>query len=671
MRRPLGASVRGWFWAAAVVAATVGCDETKKTPAGALEGHGDDGRWWEGGGGGVGGSGGDKAGGGGGFVGEKMPNLVPSVELIEGARRILTEHCAPCHSGDRGIAYGGFGDIYDSFVMMESGLIVPGDPDASPLYQKVFYGEMPPGGEAGVVNPLDPSRTIGPLSAEEVNTLGLWISVGAPLWAEYPRLTGADVRGLIAADAEILPAAERSSYRYLSLAPYYNTAYGSSDFEIAFAANAVSGLLNALSPSRREVRRPVPLLSAQGALVALRVDLRDYDLDASDWARIEAATEVVDREAFPCAVPFLEVEHFLALASSDGHVRADGRVESVYSNIVLRRALERAGVLGPGQLVFEPAEPVEGEPVASLVSEVTLPQLAAALGVDLAADIAQGAALRACGEQNNGDVRGQRCAQRDAMGGDPGRGFWWTMTFDPAYGELISTPVGPANGDLVPEQAGVERFSFASGVALWPWQNLALGFTAFDDQLRLRSVASEYTDWFEGSWPQADEGMATCFYCHAAGPIPVSDQVRPALDAQPDAFDPAEAEFVRRLFGPQGRSEAQTALDSVAIRDAMRGACVWNCRLFGGGSLSQLPFFKDGYWADFEIASDGAKYFYLSAEEFQQRVINADPELSQMVATNPQVSRAYLNGSFARLRQLAVAAGVDEAALNFCAVPAE
>jgi mono/diheme cytochrome c family protein len=642
--RAPGARSRGWRLAAAlaVAAAAVGCDNT--TQPSASPGGVDDEPWWQ-----------DDSEGA--ADGGRRGDLPPG--LRENARRILTEHCAPCHSGREGVAEGGFGDIFNVGVMTGAGLVVPGNAKASPLYQRMAEGEMPP---PGAVAPSDPSHPLGPVSAEDQALIAEWIEWGAPsLRGALRSYTGAELRQRMADDIATLPAGDLAFYRYVAL----SSLHGSMGYFDALdtAANAVGTALNMLSPSRQAAGRPAVLLDAAGEPLALRVDLRDYELDAADWARIEGAAEVIDRQAFPCRVPFLQVEQFLALAMNDENVLADGRVESVYSNIVLRRMLERAGVLAPGQLVFAPGDQNAAEP---LVGAVTLPQLASALGVDLAGDIARGgdAAVRFCG--TSGVTTGEHCSQRDAMPGGEGRGFWWAMRLDPSASGVNAAPIGPANGNLA--LADAERFTLKEGVALWPWPNASTGFAAFDDQLRLRSSPIEHA--FSTPYAAGQGGAVGCASCHMNGPIAGSDQLRPALERGDAPFDAAEADFIRRLVPPQSDVDEQIDHDADLTVEAARARCLRGCidpltAELGSHAVASLSRL---YGPELTFA-DAASNLFLDLESFAS-LLRSDPELSAAIDPNAgRVPRRALTLAFDQLRRAAVAAGGDEAALNFCALP--
>jgi mono/diheme cytochrome c family protein len=642
----------GWLRAAAAFAllAAAGCDDGKGRSG--ADGGVDDGRWWE----------------------EGTESERPSGEslsdealgaLAADAQRVLVNHCAPCHAGEGNAAEGGFGEVLDANALFNLGLVVPGDINGSRLYQRIATGEMPPPGAA---DPADPSRAVGPVSPDDLAAIARWIDAGIPPFppARAP-LAGAALRELMAADAATLPPADLPFYRYVSL----SALHGSRDVDgqaLSEIVSAASMLLSALSPSRAEPARPELLLAADYEPIALRVDLRDYELDAADWARLEAASEVVDRQAFACRVPFLGVEQLFSLALSDHHVRADGAVESVYANIVLRRALERAGVLAPGQLVFEPrpAGPAD-EP---LVSAVTLPELALALGVDLEANLAPGGtgATRFCKVSPSSDDV-PNCVQRDAMPGAPGRGFWWTMHYASGEDGLPSSPVGPSNGGLAPAPEGVEPFALTEGQAFWPWANGTPGFTLFDEQLRLRSNTPKHS--FNIDVPGSEYEFATCATCHARGPFYVVDELASVVLSEPNPSGPftqGEIDFVNQIFQPGTDPSGTLIGDQNAFAAAEVGACIRRCgQPDSAVALASASSFRALFFET--LTSDrAAARLYLAPENFASMVAT-DPEVGLIFAGVESISQATFVASFDALRRAAIARGVDAAALNFCAVP--
>lgn len=78
---------------------------------------------------------------------------------------VLEEQCSACHTGDEAYSNTVLGsdpiiDISNVNYLLQMRLVVPGEPELSPLFQKIKTGDMPPG---------------KPLSVEEVDTIKEWI----------------------------------------------------------------------------------------------------------------------------------------------------------------------------------------------------------------------------------------------------------------------------------------------------------------------------------------------------------------------------------------------------------------------------------------------------------------------------------------------------------------
>lgn len=80
------------------------------------------------------------------------------------ALQILQTNCAACHGGAT-TGEGGIYDILNREHLVAQGLIVPGSPDTSPLFNTIAAGSMPP---------------TGPLADGDIATIRQWISDGAP-----------------------------------------------------------------------------------------------------------------------------------------------------------------------------------------------------------------------------------------------------------------------------------------------------------------------------------------------------------------------------------------------------------------------------------------------------------------------------------------------------------
>ena len=92
----------------------------------------------------------------------------PPPDAAASARAVLARHCFRCH-GDQARPKSGLGRITDLSHLIESGQIVPGKPDRSPLFELVARRQMPPyGTRPGLTN-------------ADRESLRRWIADGAKL----------------------------------------------------------------------------------------------------------------------------------------------------------------------------------------------------------------------------------------------------------------------------------------------------------------------------------------------------------------------------------------------------------------------------------------------------------------------------------------------------------
>jgi hypothetical protein len=591
-------------------------------------------------------------------------------ESILAVRDALESACAPCHSGRGGIVRGGFGNIFDVPDMERRGIVMKGEPDKSRLWLRIQNGEMPP---ANATDPRDPQHRITSLDDRQKEAIRAWIAAGAaPLRSDdRAAIANSTFLSALRADLRRVNPAERIDTRYISLHTYYNDP-DVPQAELDAAVNAVGKLLNHLSPFQGRVAPPQQVFGATGEVVALRINLRDYDLDADDWARLEAATEVIDRAAFPCEVPLINADQFIALASTDQHQRTTGEVESLYSNIVLRRFLTQAGVLDEGQLVFEPALSANGaRAVEFLTSNVTMLDVAGALGINLVANLREPrkeVTVRACIERS-GVSAAIRCIQRDAVP-DGDRGFWWSMDFlnqagDDENANPFVFPVGPRNGGLVPELAAENQFTIAGGEAFWNWPNFMVGYVLYNGEYKLLSAAPQdaVTHPANGEDARAVENAISCFDCHTNHVLKIADEMRPFL-ANNRQLSAAERGFVEELFPEQDFLDWRYQVDIDHFTNALTDVYLKQ------GETGELPdgIFKlmRSFERDLNMNNVAAELFS-TPDEIAEQVV--DSEKLQQVAPNLTdakrgfISRQNFVQSFKLLRDNV---GPNDSILNFC-----
>ncbi len=137
---------------------------------------------------------------------------------------ILSTRCSDCHSGSAAYSNAPAGadpitDISNVDYLVRSRLVIPGEPDLSPLFQAIQNAEMPPG---------------QPLSLAEVNTIKNWIT-------DYNKQTTPTGTGL---PAPTPLAATFTSLRVNVLLPKCNGCHINRVVKIDNLANVMAAITN-------------------------------------------------------------------------------------------------------------------------------------------------------------------------------------------------------------------------------------------------------------------------------------------------------------------------------------------------------------------------------------------------------------------------------------------
>jgi WD40 repeat protein/mono/diheme cytochrome c family protein len=333
------------------------------------------------------------------------PAAAPPPSLATRAAAVLRTHCAACHGGRGwGGFKGGFAHVLDRDRLVGRGQVVPGNADASPLYQRVRDGEMPP-----------PRKGVSPtFTAADRDLLQRWIAAGAPGPAAtaVALLDEPAVQRLVAADLEKRPPRQRRFVRYLSLAHLAARPAG----EVQAARQALARLVNSLSwHPRLTLPQPVD----PGRLL-FRIDLRDYRWSARAWDRLAAN--------YPYRLPEVAAEQLV--------LRADWFLATA------------------SRPPFYPD---------FLQLPTTDKNLERLLQVDVAANLQDDNAVRA-GFNGSGVARHNRLLERhDGAWG----AYWRSYDFNEGTGRqnLFERPLGPAPGPAGFRQAGGEAiFDLPNGL---------------------------------------------------------------------------------------------------------------------------------------------------------------------------------------------------------------
>ena len=242
--------------------------------------------------------------------------------LGQQAYAILENKCLNCHGTG-----GSFTEqllITDRDQLIGTGSVVPNNPDASELYQRLISTDTAKRMPLGQIA----------LSAQAIATIQQWITEGAPDWTvqqEINFITTDVMLNTIQTHLATLASYERPYARYFSLTHLYNA--GETAENLQAYRNALSKLVNSLSWGH-DIIKPHPINPSQ---TLLYIDLRHYEWDAWDtrddvWKRIEqdypytlefnpeTETDQFEkltqlRQDTESTVPFIHADWFLATAS--------------------------------------------------------------------------------------------------------------------------------------------------------------------------------------------------------------------------------------------------------------------------------------------------------------------------------------------------------------------
>jgi mono/diheme cytochrome c family protein len=501
---------------------------------------------------------------------------------------LLQGRCAGCHTyGQADPA--GWGSVLDLSRMIDADIVVPGDPAASRMIDRVAVtGDMPPRGAR--------------LTSEELQTLKIWIaSLRRP--AAMPR-SDTDVLDAIAVD-QLLLRDRSADYRYVSFA--HLAGQGRSAEELAATARVFVFILNSLS--RRGAIVEAPAIDAEKSIFRLRLselgwDERVWDLLTGFYPyclRSDAAAHQALYAQLRTEAPFVRGDWFLATASRP--------------------------------------------PLYDLLADsaASLDQLAARLGVNIDDDInhpgqAEPDNLIRVGFRRSGVALNNRLLERHL--GAQGQALWVSYDFNASVGrqDLMANPLGPRARD---RQEFVHTFEHAGGEVIFTMANGLQGYMLVNaagkrlDEAPLNIVRD----------PRRRDGVVrtglSCFGCHGSTGI-----LRPREpDEVPRYSDTHIAQFLGRELLEIEASYPRVLRPDVFANDSRRYRLAADSVAGGGppaGGEEYAPFVAlvgqyesnvgfHGAAAEFNEAYDSLRERVL-ANDFQNIALPRTP-------TAPLVSR--------------------------------
>lgn len=473
-------------------------------------------------------------------AGTDTPPVVVISSPVEGmpadVAAILSNRCASCHSygqGDLGL----WGSVLDLSRLIDAEIVVPGNPSASRMIDRVVVrGDMPPRGDR--------------VPATEVAVLKSWITnlkrtVSAPRSDE-------DILDAIAGD--VLKARSLSSdFRYLSLAHFIDQ--GRPATEVTRAKNVLAFTVNSLSRKGNIV--PMVPIDPQGSIYRIR--LSELGWSAALWDQLTGF--------YP----------YCLASQVAGH-------QSLYTQLGTQAPFVRADWL---------METATQAPLYDLL--INLPAsvnaLATQLGVNIADDInhpglAEPDNLVRFAVNRSGVSLHNRMAERHL--GTAGQYLWISYDFKNGVGvqDVFANPLGPK---AVDQQNFVHTFSNDAGEVIFTMPNGMQGYMLVNAAGQKVAVADTaiVRDIRRPNGVVAN-GIS-CFGCHAPGGMirPSStDQMQSYIQTHIADFSNREFNEISALYPPV-LSPDVIKIDSGRYRGAAD-------TLDGGGpdrgALEYLPF---------------------------------------------------------------------------------
>lgn len=447
------------------------------------------------------------------------------------AYRVFDAYCARCHQSGKlqlPVPAGGFGNIL-ALTELESdaALVMPGVPDASPLYRALAYGHKTPGVAREVPD------------GDDIMAVRTWLR---ELPGNPQRCSGRTPIRPVAAERFIEEAllAEREGardLRFVSLISLYNACAGSED--LAAARHGITKLLNSLSSASQP--KTLTAIDPEGTVLAFR--LQDFGWTPAQWQLLEAA--------YPKALVLPLSNRTRGLAgAANPVVRADWLAYAVSDPKLYYRLL--------------------GVPLK-------LADLAKQNGVDIDSNIRLNRARRAT-LRSSAVTSANRIAERH-----PGThgGFWLAYDFTTSEGvqNVFERPLGP-------KAYGVNRTPFKpDGVrVLFTLPNGFIGYGLYDPS-GMRMDATQpgvAAPMYPG---ESDVHMAGigCFSCHAGGVKPFRDAYRAhALAADPLSPGKEIRDLALALAATDGEVLLLSNADNERYRNALLAAGVDPALRLGG-----------------------------------------------------------------------------------------
>ena len=442
-------------------------------------------------------------------------NVYPQQQVAQDAYAIFEQSCFICHGPT-----GSFKEtlLIEHNALIQNGTVVPGNPDASELYNRLVITET------AKRMPLGQPQ----LSTQAIDTIRNWILAGAPDWAAAPTTGGdfispSEVLNTIETHLMSLSAFDRAFARYFTLTHLYNA--GVTPSILQEYRKALYKLVNSLSWGSK-VTNPQPI-DSQGTI--FYIDLRHYEWDRNDgWTKIEVE--------YPYQIPF-DAPTQTALKEQLGRLQTEMKsdIPSVHADWFVAQA----------------SLPPLYHELLSL--PLTDRELETRLEVDVAQNLlnAPGVRVWRAGTNNSGVSNNNRVIERHTSRYGA---YWKSYDFAGSVGtqNIFTHPLSFTH------DGGEVVFNLPNGLQGYYLAN-ASGF-------RLDAAPINIVSNPAASDPTVRNGLS-CFGCHTEGMKTFEDQVRPVIESNATpAYDKAQA---LRLYVEQSEMDARLGEDMEKYRVAL------------------------------------------------------------------------------------------------------
>ncbi|HEU4405230.1 MAG TPA: hypothetical protein VFS43_08065 [Polyangiaceae bacterium] len=561
-------------------------------------------------------------------------------EIIAGVRQLFEAKCVGCHGGD--FSAGGLGNIFDVDELKNKRLITD-KADSSPLFNRIKDGDHP---ASGTFNLTTKKPTQQPNDLE-IGFVANWIDSGAPsLRGNRSIRDVAAFADKFKLDLSSFSRAVQNNIFYVSFHVEYNNP-DYSDAELTAAANAVLKLVNQLDPNSNGPSTVGDgfgiVFDDNGVPMGMRVEFDRLGLLQEDVDLIARLSNRDDNNnPLDCAVRAFPLKDFIRIAASDDNFDPfNNEINGGYSNIVLIKLLQKAGIAQPGDQVFAPI--AEADFLAnnsSNVSNFTNLQILEALDpLNLNAQALDALfnelpdnekVTRVCTNQSNVSAA-NRCIDNFYLS-NGGIGFqsYDVLSFNNANGNKDFAALaffGPEG--IVRPVGNAVPFAIDGGEFIGQLNNGSLLFTVYNATFNLVSNPPTLAVLNPNNPERGNEiSVQACSSCHASLTIPIKSNIDDVLNFSLNGFDSNAVGFITKIKANQETIDRDYQIEQQKYLDILRRTYFSRSET---GQLGDAIFtFAASYDNDLTLNEVSANLG--SEAEVVLNLINNDVDLSRQFA---------------------------------------